>query len=232
MAAHDVAVGLIWYVVLLFSLTFHEAGHAWAAARGGDPTAYLGGQVSLDPTPHMRREPFGMLLVPVLSFAWMGWMIGWASTPYDPRWAYAHPRRAGWMALAGPAANLVLVIVGGVGIRVAMLVGLVDPARLGSFTELVVGSGAPLGDAVALFLSLLFMLNLLLLVFNLIPMPPLDGSGVVALLLPEDTSRRLQQLLARPLFAFGGILIAWFAIPRIFWPVAQFAAAIVFPEYL
>jgi Zn-dependent protease len=180
----------------------------------------------------MRREPFGMLLVPVLSFAWMGWMIGWASTPYDPRWAYAHPRRAGWMALAGPAANLVLVIAAGVGIRVGMFLGLVEPAQLGTFTELVSGAGAPLGDAVALFLSLLFMLNLLLLVFNLIPMPPLDGSGVVALFLPEDTSRRLQQFFARPLFAFGGILVAWLTIPRVFWPVAQFATAALFPEYL
>ena len=232
MAVHDVAIGLIWYVVLLFSLTFHEAGHAWAAARGGDPTAYLGGQVSLDPTPHMRREPFGMLLVPVLSFAWMGWMIGWASTPYDPRWAYAHPRRAGWMALAGPAANLVLVIVGGVGIRVAMFVGLVDPARLGSFTELVVGSGAPLGDAVALFLSLLFMLNLLLLVFNLIPVPPLDGSGAVALVLSEDAARRLQQLLSTPQLSLVGLLIAWWIVPRVFWPVHELALMLLYPEYL
>jgi len=231
-AAHDVAVGLIWYVVLLFSLTFHEAGHAWAAARGGDLTAYLGGQVSLDPTPHVRREPFGTVLVPILSFGLMGWMIGWASTPYDPRWAYAQPRRAAWMALAGPAANLVLVIAAGLGIRAAMFVGLVVPARLGTFTELVVDAGAPLGEAAALFLSLLFMLNLLLLVFNLIPMPPLDGSGIVALFLPEDTARRLQQLLARPLFAFGGILIAWMVIPRIFWPVARFSMSILFPEYL
>ena len=232
MAAHDIAIGLIWYVVLLFSLTFHEAGHAWAAARGGDLTAYLGGQVSLDPRPHVRREPFGTVLMPILSFAWMGWMIGWASTPYDPRWAYAHPRRAGWMALAGPAANLALLVAAGFGIRAAMFVGLVEPAVLGSFTELVVGTGAPMGDAVALFLSLLFMLNLLLLVFNLIPVPPLDGSGVVALLLSENASRGLQQLLARPLFAFGGILIAWIVIPKIFWPVARFAAAVVFPEYL
>ena len=232
MAAHDIAIGLIWYVVLLFSLTFHEAGHAWAAARGRDLTAYLGGQVSLDPRPHVKREPFGTVLMPILSFAWMGWMIGWASTPYDPRWAYAHPRRAGWMALAGPAANLVLLTAAGFGIRGAMFVGWVEPARLGSFTELVIGTGAPMGDAVALFLSLLFMLNLLLLVFNLIPVPPLDGSGVVSLLLPENASRGLQQLLARPLFAFGGILIAWIVIPQIFWPVAHFAAAVVFPEYL
>ena len=226
------AVGLIWYVVLLFSLTFHEAGHAWAAARGGDPTAYLGGQVSLDPGPHVRREVFGTVVFPILSFVMWGWMIGWASTPYDPRWAHAYPKRAGWMALAGPAANFLLVIAAGIGIRVSMFFDLVAPASPGSFTSLVAGAGPAIGEALALFLSLLFMLNLLLLVFNLIPVPPLDGSGVIALFVPEAAARRMQELFAQPIFSFGGILIAWLVIPNVFWPVADFAAAIVFPEYL
>ena len=226
----DIAVGLIWYVVLLFSLTVHEAGHAWAAARGGDLTAYLGGQVSLDPTPHVRREPFGTILVPFLSFAWSGFMIGWASTPYDPRWAYAFPRRAAWMALAGPAANLLMVILAGVGIRAAMFAGAIEPAYVGSFTQLVVGVDGGFGDSVALFLSLLFMMNLLLFVFNLIPVPPLDGSSIVGLFLPDDTTRRLQQFFAQPMLAFGGILIAWFTIGSLFWPVAVVAIQLLFPE--
>lgn len=226
----DIAVGLIWYVVLLFSLTVHEAGHAWAAARGGDLTAYLGGQVSLDPTPHVRREPFGTVLVPFISFALSGWMIGWASTPYDPRWAYTYPRRAAWMAAAGPAANLLVVILAGIAIRTAMLGGFIEPAYAGSFTQLVVGVDEGFGNSVALFLSLLFMMNLLLLVFNLIPLPPLDGSSIVGLVLPEDTTRRFQAFLAQPMLAFGGILVAWFAISRIFWPVAFVAIGILFPE--
>jgi hypothetical protein len=65
----DYAIGLIWYVVFLYSTVCHEAGHAWAAYRLGDDTAYAGGQVSLDPIPHIRREPFGMVLVPLLSFS-------------------------------------------------------------------------------------------------------------------------------------------------------------------
>ena len=84
----DPALAVIWYAVLVFSLTFHEAAHAWAAQRGGDLTAYVLGQVTLDPRPHIRREPFGMVLVPLLFFATSGWMIGWASTPFDARWAY------------------------------------------------------------------------------------------------------------------------------------------------
>jgi len=228
--AGEIAVGLIWYVVLLFSLTVHEAGHAWAAARGGDLTAYLGGQVSLDPRPHVRREPFGTVVVPLLSFALSGWMIGWASTPYDPRWAYAHPRRAGWMSLAGPAANLVLVVLAGVGIRVAMLVGLVEPGIPG-FSSLVIGTTPGLAEAIGIFLSLLFMMNLLLLLFNLIPVPPLDGGGALALCVSEDTARRWQQMMARPAFALFGILAAWIAIPRIFWPVCEVALRVLFPEY-
>lgn len=227
----DLAVGLIWYVVLLFSMTVHEAGHAWAAARGGDLTAYLGGQVSLDPMPHLRREPFGMVLVPILSFAMSGFMIGWASTPYDPRWAYAFPRRAAWMAAAGPAANLLVVVLAGVGIRAGMLAGAIEPAYVGSFTDLVIGVDGGFGDSVALFLSLLFMLNLLLLVFNLIPVPPLDGSSIIGLLLPDEATRKVQEFFAQPFLAIFGILFAWYAIRELFWPVATVAIRLLFPEH-
>ena len=97
-----------WYVAFLLSVTAHEAAHALAALKGGDPTAYLGGQVSLNPVPHVRRSPFGTVVVPLLSYLFGGWMIGWASAPYDPYWAERYPRRAAWMAAAGPAANLIL----------------------------------------------------------------------------------------------------------------------------
>src|SRR5215475_8256070 len=101
---------IMTYVVFLYSTVLHEAAHAWAAHRLGDDTAYRGGQVSLDPTPHIKREPWGMVLIPILSFLMGGWMIGWASAPYDPEWARMYPRRAGMMAVAGPVANLLLVL--------------------------------------------------------------------------------------------------------------------------
>ena len=88
----ELTQGLIYYIVFLFSTTLHEAAHAWAAKRGGDLTAYRGGQVSLDPLPHIRREPFGMVLLPLLSVAVSGWPFGYASAPYDPAWAQQHPR--------------------------------------------------------------------------------------------------------------------------------------------
>src|SRR5512141_2478373 len=105
-----IATGFLWFVAFLFSTTVHEAMHALAALRGGDPTAYHGGQVSLSPLPHIRREPIGMLVVPLFTSATMGWAMGWASAPYDPAWAERFPRRASWMALAGPAANFVIAV--------------------------------------------------------------------------------------------------------------------------
>ena len=100
--------GLQWFVVFLLSTTLHEAAHALVALRGGDPTAYLGGQVSLSPVPHIRREPLGMLVVPLLMTVLNGWAVGWASTPYDPLWASRHPRRAASMAAATADAAPVL----------------------------------------------------------------------------------------------------------------------------
>src|SRR6185503_4111775 len=104
----ELASGFIYYVAFLFSATAHEAAHAWAAKLGGDLTAYHGGQVSLDPRPHIRREPVGMVVLPILSTILSGWPLGFASAPYDPHWALRHPRRAGWMAVAGPAANILI----------------------------------------------------------------------------------------------------------------------------
>ncbi len=119
----ELADGLIYYAVFLFSTTLHEAAHAWAALRGGDPTAYHGGQVTLDPLPHIRREPVGMVVLPILSVIVSGWPFGFASAPYDPNWALRHPKRAAWMALAGPAANLSLVAGSILLIRIGSLFG-------------------------------------------------------------------------------------------------------------
>ena len=130
----ELADGLVYYVVFLFSTTLHEAAHAWVAKRGGDLTAYHGGQVSLDPRPHIRREPFGMVLLPILSVLISGWPFGYASAPYDPRWAERHPRRAALMALGGPASNLSLVLLAGLLIRIGYLTGLLNAPPSITFT--------------------------------------------------------------------------------------------------
>jgi hypothetical protein len=119
----QLVTGLIYYIVFLFSTTVHEAAHAWAAKIGGDLTSYHGGQVSLDPRPHIQREPFGMVILPLISTLTTGWPFGYASAPYDPQWAMRHPKRAAWMALAGPGSNLALVVLSVIVIRIGMLAG-------------------------------------------------------------------------------------------------------------
>src|SRR6185295_17733342 len=118
---HHVADLFIWYLAFVFSTTCHEAAHALVAQRGGDETAYVGGHVTLDPLPHIARSPFGMLVIPVISYLFNGWMMGWASVPVNAAWGRAHPRRAALMALAGPLANLVLAAVAFLAIR--LLIG-------------------------------------------------------------------------------------------------------------
>ncbi len=228
MSPDVVALGLIWFVSLLLSLTVHEAAHAWAALKGGDPTAYHDGQVSLDPRPHIQREPFGTVFIPIFFYIWSvlqgrpPWMIGWASTPYDPAWAFSHPRKAGWMALAGPVSNLVLALLAAIAIRVGTSVGVFEPGVM-AFDGVVHATTVGVWESAATLLSLLFSLNLLLCVFNLIPLPPLDGVGVLHLFISEASAQRLMNWMAQPWLSYGGLFIAWIAIRPIFRPLFETA---------
>src|SRR3989440_10192085 len=165
-----IALGFIWYVAFLFSTTCHEAAHALAAKIGGDDTAFAGGQVSLNPVPPIQREAWGMVVIPILSLIINGSLIGWASAPYDPVWERRHPRRAAWMALAGPATNYPLMLIAAVALRLHPRTGNPD------FASSVLGA--------------FFSLNLLLGTFNLLPVPPLDGSTAIMLVMSETRSQR------------------------------------------
>jgi Zn-dependent protease len=222
-------IGIAWYVVLLFSLTVHEAAHAFAALRGGDRTAYLGGQASLDPLPHMRREPMGTVLVPIVVYLISGgsWMFGWASTPFDPVWARVYPRRAAWMSIAGPAANLLLALLAAAALRGGLQAGVFTPEPV-DFTHLVGAAEGSVWAAAGTLLSIVFTLNLVLLVFNLFPIPPLDGAGALGLLLPEASARRLQETFASGPIALFGLLFVWWLFPRVFGPVHGVALSFLY----
>ena len=223
--------GVVWYVVFLLSTTCHEASHAWAAQFGGDLTAFHGGQVSLDPIPHIRREPFGMVIFPLLTYATGGWMMGWASAPYDPLWSERFPRRAAWMSLAGPGANFSLVILAAIVIHIGIWTGFFRSPESVGFMHVVEPAAAGVASGAATFVSLLFSLNLLLGTFNLIPVPPLDGFGVLGLLVPEDLARRIQHL-GRALGSFSiiGLLLVWQVFGGIFQPVFSFALRALYPS--
>ena len=212
--------GLLWFIAFLFSTTCHEAAHAWVAKKGGDLTAYAGGQVSLDPLPHIRREPFGMVVMPWLSYIAGGWMMGWASAPYNRAWARTYPRRAAWMALAGPAANFAIVLIVGMLIQLGRVAGVLQLSGRTGFTDLVKAPGdGPMAAAAAL-LSVLYSLNLLLGSFNLLPVPPLDGFGVLGLLMPESAMQKLMDLRdSMGMLMILGLLLAWRMFDTIFDPV-------------
>lgn len=198
MDANLIVLGLTWFVVFLFSTTLHEAAHAWTAYKLGDPTAYEGGQVTLNPLPHIQREPWGMVLIPLLSFAMTRTVIGWASAPYDPYWARRYPKRAAIMAAAGPAANLLLAVIAGLLIRFTpamQIQGLAEP------------------------LSILFSMNLLLFAFNLLPVPPLDGSAILPIFMSESMAERYRETIHQPMFSLIGFLVAWYCFPYVYGPI-------------
>lgn len=215
----DLVGGLQWYLVFVFSTSWHEAAHAWVAHKLGDSTAYHGGQVSLDPTPHIRREPLGMVVVPILSFLLGGWMIGWASAPYDPRWASEYPRRAVLMALAGPAANLLIVLIAAVLMRVGFGWDAFSTVSDCGFDNVVIARGGVYSDFFASTLSVFFSLNLLLFVFNLLPVSPLDGSNIPFLFLSPKAAETYREAVSSPGFRMVGLVVAWQIFGPIFGPI-------------
>jgi Zn-dependent protease len=179
---------LIAFVVLLFSLTVHEMAHAWTAERLGDPTGRLLGRVSLNPIVH--ADPIGTLLFPLLALLSGVPVIGWAK-PVPVNVGRLRRQRRDFMlvAAAGPASNLLLAA------GAALLVRLVPHGSAGI-------GGLFASGPVAAFVGNLIELNLLLAVFNMIPIPPLDGGNVLSGLLPRSLGTHFDLL--RP---YGFLLI-------------------------
>ena len=161
----DFVAVFIAFVVLILSLTVHEAAHAITADRLGDPTARLLGRVSLNPAVHV--DPIGTILFPLISMFTGAPLIGWAKpVPVNPTRLGRHWKRKFMViAAAGPASNIVIAIVAALLLHIIPISGSLEEATL-----------APL----AVFLYRLVGLNVLLAVFNMIPVPPLDGGNVVA----------------------------------------------------
>jgi Zn-dependent protease len=214
-------LAIAWYAVFVFSTVCHEAAHGFAAHYFGDPTAHRQGLVTLNPVPHIQRSPMGMVIVPILSFisSQYGWMIGWASTPYDPYWERQYPKQAALMGLAGPATNLLLAVIAGVLIHIGIAAGLFFiPDRVG-FTTVVMAEAPGLANALAILVSVLFSLNVLLCVFNLIPVTPLDGTALAEFLLQGQALRAYRAAMEHPSLKIFGIFIAWWVMGRIYSPL-------------
>jgi Zn-dependent protease len=201
----NVAQIFISLIVLLFSLTVHEMAHAWSADRLGDPTARLLGRVSLNPLVH--ADPIGTVLFPLIAMVSGAPLIGWAKPVPVTMRRLGHPRRDYVLvAAAGPASNLALAIVA----SVLLVVLPISPQTLGEGNVSV-----PL----ALILSQLIRLNVLLAVFNMIPIPPLDGGNVLAGVLPRSLASVFNTI--RP---YGFILLYALVLTNAF-------ALVVMPPY-
>lgn len=221
-------VGLVWYAAFLFSTVCHEGAHALVAKLGGDLTAAHGGQVSLNPIPHIRRSPVGLVVLPILSFALFGWMVGYASAPYDPAWARQYPKRAAWMALAGPAANFTLMLLAAAVIRIGISTGHFQAPDSVIPTQVTVLAGGGVNLATT-FVSVLFTLNLLLGVFNLLPVPPLDGNVGVTIFMNQSAAVRFVDWTRSGQYGLIGLIAAWYLFGKIFWPVFAFALRLLYP---
>ena len=174
-------IGLATYVVLLFSLSVHESAHAWMAHKLGDDTALREGRVSLNPLVHI--DPIGTLLLPLLQIFTGLLLIGWAKpTPYDPtNFRRDVTMRQGHMLVAGagPVSNLFLAVLFTAAFFVIVRSGMIQEAR----------------NPVVVTVALGIQMNVVLALFNLVPIPPLDGSKVASYGLPGTLGERYDRVM-------------------------------------
>lgn len=199
MDSFHLILAIFEFVVLLFSLSFHEAAHAWMASRLGDPTARMLGRVTLNPIKHI--DLIGTIIIPLFMLLVPGYgqfLIGWAKpTPVTPRNFKNVTRDDILTTVAGPCSNLLAAIVA----TIALLILSRTSAQGTQIVHQLAGSGAidpGLMSSALLPLALLFYLgvtlNLILFAFNLLPLPPLDGSHVIRHMLPYRVLRLYDRL--------------------------------------
>ena len=196
---------IIYAVPVLFAITVHEVAHGWIASKLGDQTAKMMGRLTLNPVKHI--DPIGTIVVPVMMLIVSPFILGWAKpVPVDWRNLKRPKQDMAWVAIAGPGANLLMMIFW------AVLAKLIIVSGLGNYhysipviTMAMVGIG----------------INIVLMVLNLIPIPPLDGSRVLSALLPPKAAYQYNRLepyglIIVLLLLFSGVL------GKFFFPVVDF----------
>jgi Zn-dependent protease len=211
---------IIWFIVLLFSLSFHEAAHAWTSEKFGDSTGRYQGRITLNPIAHI--DPFGTILFPIISALSGIPLLGWAKPVQTNPLLWRDKTKANiCVSAAGPISNFILAAATFIVIKSLITIGLVYP-RGGYYTliEPLAEQGGFLAP-LSVFLSIMLLLNISLGVFNLIPVPPLDGSHVLEELLPASMSEAYAQI--QPygfLLLYGLMFLGVFS--AIFIPVYNF----------
>ncbi len=208
-------IGIFEFVLLIFSLSVHECAHAWMASRLGDQTARLQGRITLNPIYHI--DPIGTLLFPALMIFGPligggmlgGYLVGWAKpTPVITRNFKNIVRDDNLVTLAGPVSNLFLALCGFLG-----LVTIILFTRNVALNQETLNSSI---DALATLCQLAILVNLALFFFNLLPIPPLDGSRILRNMLPYGATNFLDRMgiLSYVLMIFiGGPIVRFFLTP-------------------
>ena len=200
----------VWAVPVLLAITLHEAAHGWMANRLGDPTARTLGRISLNPLRHI--DPIGTVVLPLMLLMLSGFVIGWAKpVPVDIRYFKKPLLDMAVVALAGPASNFLMAC----GWAMVALIGklMYEP-----------------GDAFALYIMKVgdagILINLILMVLNLLPIPPLDGGRVVAGVLPPRLAVPFMRIEPYGMFVVIFLLVTGI-LGKILWPMVLFFKALI-----
>ncbi|HYG98578.1 MAG TPA: site-2 protease family protein [Terriglobales bacterium] len=208
-------------IVLLFAVSLHESAHAWTAWRLGDPTAYMLGRITLNPIRHI--DPVGSVVVPIIT-AFLGFTFGWAKpTPVNTRHFKHIVRDDILTSVAGPVSNFMAAIAAVAVLKVIALTSMLGATAVSDSVHFIFAPGQTHGfqtnsalNPLAVILCDAVFVNVILGVFNLIPIPPLDGSHVLRHMLP-DAAVRIYDSLGLVglllLFTVGGRVIWFFAGP-------------------
>ena len=198
-------LGLIQFIVLVLSLSVHECAHAWTADRLGDPTARFLGRVSLNPIVH--SDPWGTIIFPLIGLQY-GFMFGWAKPVPVNVGRLRNPSRDHMLvAAAGPVSNMVLALL----MFIVLFFMKITSPELAEIVRSVTYGGMPLGGiAVPLTLVAYYgmIVNVILAIFNLIPIAPLDGAAVLSGLLPRDLAASLDRMQRYSIVIFVLLLVS------------------------
>ncbi|MGM0542128.1 MAG: site-2 protease family protein [Pseudomonadota bacterium] len=200
----------VWAIPVIFAITLHEVAHGWAASKFGDQTARMLGRLTLNPIKHI--DPIGTIVVPVVLLVMGGFVFGWAkAVPIDTRNFKNPSRDMAWVAVAGPTANLIMAIAWAVVTKIGFMLQVSTP-EVGLFMVYTGIAGVSI--------------NLILLVLNLLPIPPLDGSRVVSAFLSKKMAWQYNRLESFGFIIIVGLMIMGMLGPLLIGPYTFFKTAI------
>ncbi len=204
--AYTVAV---WAAPILFAITLHEAAHGWVANKLGDPTAKKLGRITINPIKHI--DPMGTIVVPLFLAMVSPFVMGWAKpVPVQPRYFKSPLLDMALVAVAGPVSNFFMACIWAILIKLVHM--LLEPSQVQVFLVDMGGKG--------------IIINIVLMVLNLLPIPPLDGGRVVAGILPPKLALPFMQLERFGMIIILGLLLSGI-LGKIMWPVVQHFVKII-----